>query len=138
MNQDDTFKELVFDLLYDKKFRNFSAIRDLRHVYQNDEATDLLREAQRTTDVGIARGLVDDGLAAGRTARAIERQVGGNQRVEAFVKWLRKAPLEFFSPGAPGSIKEKNLRALYEALKIVEVHVPAAMRTGSSDSPPTS
>ena len=136
LNQDDTFKELVFDLLYDKKFRNFSAIRDLRHVYQNDEATELLREANRTADVRVAREQVDNGLAAGRTARAVERQVGGNKRVEAFVKWLREAPLQFFSPGTPGAITERNLSALYDALKIVEVHVPEAMRSDPAEGPP--
>ena len=138
LNQDDTFKELVFDLLYDKKFRNFSAIRDLRHVYQNDEATGLLRDARDTTDIDAARDLVDNGLAAGRTARAEERRVGGNKRVEVFVKWLRDAPLQFFSPGAPGAITEKNLRGLYDALKIVEVHVPEAMRGESGQDSPAS
>ena len=124
MNQDTTFKELVFDLLFDRKFRNFKAIRDLKYVYQNDEATDLLREALKIDDVKLARERVDDGLSTGRTARASDRKYGGNKRIETFVRWLREVPVGFFSAGRPGAITARNLRRLYEALKLVEVHVP--------------
>ena len=128
INQDENFKGLVFDLLYDRKFRNWRAIRDLKYVYQNDEATEFLREANKAKDHEHAQELVDDGLSAGRTARAAERRVGANKRIEMFVKWLTEVPVNLFSPGSPGAITERNLRALYDALKLVEVHVPEQAR----------
>lgn len=128
INQDDTFKALVFDLLYDRKFSNWSQIRNLKHVYQNDEATDFLREANRVNGRDQAQDLVEEGLSAGRAARAAERRVGANKRIEGFVKWLTEVPVNLFSPGSPGAVTERNLRALYEALKLVEVHVPEETR----------
>ena len=131
LNQDDNFKGLVFDLLYDRKFRNWRAIRDLKYAYQNDEAIEFLREANKVDDPEQAQELVDDGLSAGRTARAAERRVGANKRIEMFVKWLNEVPVNLFSPGSPGAVTEKNLRALYDALRLVEVHVPEGLRRGS-------
>lgn len=130
INQDDSFKHLVFDLLHTGKFRNWSQIRDLKYVYQNDEATELLTEARKIEDVDRAKEFVDDGLSAARTARAQERKIGGNKRIETFVKWLREAPVEFFSVGEPGAIKPDNLRRLYEALKLVERYLPDGLRRG--------
>ena len=122
LNRDDDFKELVFDLLYDGKFSNFTKIRDLRYAYDNEEAMHLLRSARKAEDLEEGLVYVDNGLAAGRHANALQRRLGGNKRIEIFVKWLREAPVEFFSPGQPDCITEKNLRALYEALKLVEPH----------------
>ena len=123
MNQDDAFRNLVFDLLHDGKFRNYVQIRDLRHAYGNEEAMDLLRAARNTEDEDEAQQRVDLGLSAGKVARAEERRIGGNKRVEAFVRWLREAPVEFFSAGEPGAITEENLGRLYSALKLVEGHM---------------
>lgn len=128
LNQDENFKALVFDLLYDRKFSNWSQIRNLKFAYQNDEVLDLLRDANKTQDTDDAQALVEDALSAARHARHLERQVNGNKRVETFVKWLREAPVQFFSPGAPQAITGRNLQRLYEALKLVEVHVPKDLR----------
>ena len=122
LSNDDGFKELVFDLLYDGKFKRFAQIRDLKHAYNNDEAMHLLRSAREEKDRDQGREDVDNGLKVGHLANAVQRRLGGNKRIEVFVKWLREAPVEFFSPGQPDSITEKNLRGLYEALKLVEPH----------------
>ena len=124
MNQDDTFKNLVFDLTYDGKFRNFAQIRELRHAYHNDEAMDILRDARGTSDRDHGQELVDDALSVSRTARAIERKVGGNKRIEAFVDWLLAVPVSFFDVGRAGSVTAINLNRLYLALKLVEGHLP--------------
>ena len=128
MNQDDSFKALVFDLLHDGKFRRWEQIRDLKYVYENEEALDLLRTARGDDDVDVARERVDDGLSVGRASRADRRKVGGNKRVENFVGWLRQVPVEFFSYEEKGAITRENLARLYEALKLVEVHVPDDIR----------
>lgn len=128
MNQDPSFKGLVFDLLHDGKFRRWAQIRDLKHVYENEEALGYLRSARDANDVELGQERVDDGLSVGRAARADMRKVGGNRRIATFVKWLREVPVEFFSVGEPQSISDANLKGLYGALKLVEVHVPEDMR----------
>ena len=128
MNHDDSFRSLVFDLLHDGKFRRWAQIRDLRYAYEDEEAMDFLTSARAEKDIDRAQEFVDNGLSAGRMARAVERRVGGNKRIESFVRWLREAPMEFFSVGQPGAITRANLRRLYEALRLVEAHVPGDVR----------
>ena len=125
INIDDGFRSLVFDLLYDRKFRNFAQIRGLKHVAKEEESKSLLRDARQQTDLEEARDRVDDAFALARHAQASERKVGGNKRIETFVQWLREAPIEFFSVGEPGAITEKNLRALHEALSLIQGHIPS-------------
>ena len=38
LNQSDSFKHLVFDVLYDGKFKNWRQIRDLKYVYDSEDA----------------------------------------------------------------------------------------------------
>ena len=128
MNQESSFKSLVFDLLHDGKFRRWAQIRDLKYVYDNEEAMEFLRSARDTHDHDLAQERVQDGLSFARAARADLRKVGGNKRVDNFVKWLREVPVEFFSVGEPKAITAGNLARLYEALKLVEVHIPPDVR----------
>ena len=125
INIDDSFRSLVFDLLYDGKFRNFAQIRGLKHVAKEDEAKGLLRKAKQDTDIDYAQDRVEEALSVARSAQVMERKVGGNKRIETFVKWLREVPIEFFSVGEIGAITEKNLRALHEALKLIQGHFPS-------------
>jgi hypothetical protein len=120
LNQDEPFKHLVYDLLFDGKFSNWNKIRDLKYVATNEEALAFLREARDERDIERAQSLVDDGCSAARTARAVERSVAGNKRIEVFVDWLEGAPVKIFRPGASDSIKPENLRRLYRALRLVE------------------
>ena len=120
LNQDENFKHLVFDLLYERKFRNWRSIRGLRHVHNNEEALEHLRKARHIDDEGEAQEKVDDGLAVGQTARDREVALGGNSRIEVFVKWLQAVPVKFFSVGDAEAITAANLRNLYKALKLVE------------------
>lgn len=128
MNQDDAFKNLVFDLLYDDKFSNFTQIRSLKFVHDNDEAKERLLDARKSDVHEMAQDQVKEGLSIAHAARAVERKVGGNKRVEVFVKWLRQVPVEFFSVGEQGAITKENLARLYEALKLVEGHIPDGLR----------
>jgi hypothetical protein len=120
LNQDEPFKHLVYDLLFDGKFSNWNKIRDLKYVATNEEALAFLREARDERDVDRGQSLVDDGCSAARMARAVERSVNGNKRIESFVNWLESAPVKIFRPGASDSIRPLNLRRLYGALKLVE------------------
>jgi hypothetical protein len=123
LNQDDAFKHLVYDLLFEGKFSNWNKIRDLKYVANNEEALTFLKAARDERDIDVAQSLVDDGCSAARTARAVERSIAGNKRIEVFVQWLEDAPVKIFRPGAPDSIKPENLHRLYRALKLVETYL---------------
>jgi hypothetical protein len=123
LNQDDTFKHLVYDLLFEGKFRNWNRIRDLKYVANNEEALAFLRDARDISDIDRAQDLVDDGCSAARMIRSVERTIGGNKRIEVFVDWLENAPVRIFRPGAPDSVKPENLNRLYGALKLIEGYV---------------
>ena len=54
LRDDEGFRAIVFDLMFDGKFKNWTQIRELRRVYENPEAFDQLKKAHRETS--SARG----------------------------------------------------------------------------------
>lgn len=124
LNQDDSFKHLVYDLLYDGKFQNWNKIRDLKYVYPNEDAMVLLRRARDESDPEAGQELVNDACGFARAARAETRQVGANTRVHVFVEWFKDLPVKTFKPGEPGAISQENLEGLRTVLNIVEKHLP--------------
>ena len=117
LNQDENFKNLVYDLLYDGKFKNWSLIRLLKH---HDEETDeQLREANRQEDIKVAQEIVDATLTDARNRQRESRVVGANPRIRTFVSWLEGLPISSFRD----EISEENLDALYRALKLVEKQI---------------
>ena len=126
LNQSETFKNLVYDLLYDGKFKNWNKIRDLRYVYQNEDAVTYLKRARDETDIDTAREHVDDGCSLARSSRAEQRQVGANTRVKVFVDWFKDLPVKTFREGEPGAITRDNLRGLSSVLQLVERHLNGA------------
>lgn len=126
LNQDDNFKHLVYDLLYEGKFQNWNKIRDLKYVYQNEDAMDYLRRARDESDPEVGQELVNDACGFARASRAETRQVGANTRVHVFVEWFKDLPVKTFKPGEPGAISPENLHGLRTVLDIVEKHLPSA------------
>lgn len=120
LNQDETFKNLVFDLLYDNKFQDWKRIRDLKYVAQNDEALGVLRQARDQSDQDVARELVDNSISLARTTRAEQRQTGANTRIRVFAEWFVDLPLKAFKQDEPGAVTTGNLKALHNVLKLVE------------------
>ena len=94
---------------------------------------EILREARAARDRDHGRELVANALSVSRAARAVERRVGGNKRIESFVDWLLDMPVSFFDVGRAGSVSAVNLNRLYEALKLVEGH----MDTDSDQNEPS-
>ena len=88
LNQDDSFKHLVFDLLYDGKFQSWQKIRDLKYVYENDDAVDLLRKARDESDLEAAQDEVNNAIDLARLSRAERRQTGANTRIKVFTEWF--------------------------------------------------
>jgi hypothetical protein len=121
LNRNPEVKNLVSELLYADKFRNWNQIRDLRYIVDNDEARDLLRKAadvevKSDVDLDDAQDKVQNALSLGRTRRAEQRMVGANTRIESFVQWLLQLPVSAFA----SDISADNLQRLHGALKLVD------------------
>ncbi|WP_294314029.1 hypothetical protein [uncultured Sphingomonas sp.] len=137
LNEEEGFKDLVYDLLYDDKFKNFVQIRELKNVAKNEEALAYFREAAEHPASGPglkeAHRLIEVGIATAKTGREMERVVSANKRVEVFTAWLQNAPVRIFQPGLPDALNAENLDRLYSALQLVEGYVdPAARRVRGS------
>lgn len=63
---DDAFKGLVFDLMYDEKFKSGAQIRHMRRVVDSEPAIQLVYEAQATPDNLRGRELIDQALDIAR------------------------------------------------------------------------
>lgn len=116
LEQDETFKHLVFDLLYDGKFSQWAQIRQLKVVANQPEVRKQLEEARTTTDTETGQDEVDNALAVSRTLVAENRSYGGNQKIEVFTKWLESVPPKDLRD----QIKPENLKRLLAALVLVE------------------
>ena len=123
LNQDDSFKHLVFDLLYDGKFQSWQRIRDLKYVYENEDAVGLLRKARDESDVEAAQEEVDNAISLARAARAERRQTGANTRIRVFTEWFLGLPVKAFDPSAPGAVTQDNLTRLRNVLEHVETYL---------------
>lgn len=123
LGQSEPFKHLVFELLYTDKFVKWSQIRDLRLIYENEEAQSLLRKAAAAPvacrdDLVQIQDDVDDALAIGRIRRSDQRTVGADTRIETFVNFL-----EGMSVKAIAAIRPESIARLQRALRIVNAMV---------------
>lgn len=117
INQDDSLKKTVFDLLYDGKFKRWSQIRLLKHF--DDEMIEGLRKARETDDLNDAQEIVDMSLTDARNRQRESRVVGANPRIRQFVSWLEALPISAFRD----DISDENLDALLRALTLVEKQI---------------
>ncbi|MCX7428969.1 MAG: hypothetical protein NTW96_25505 [Planctomycetia bacterium] len=129
LKNDDNYRHLVFDLLFQGKFKNWRQIRDLKFTYENEEAVDQLREARETPDTEKAEECIDNAISIARTKRADNRSLGANSRIEVFVKWLEELPVKAFRD----QIKAENLRRLLKALKLVERQAKTVLQGEDDD-----
>ena len=125
LNQDDSFKHLVYDLLYDGKFKNWRQIRNLKYVYENEDAVGVLRKARDEPDVEAAQEEIDDAIGLARMGRAEQRQTGANTKIRVFTEWFLGLPVKAFDPNESGSVTQENLRRLRSVLKHVETYLEA-------------
>lgn len=89
LGQEESLRDLVFDLLYDGKFRNFALIRKLKYV--NDEGLiESLVKARDEVDTERARERVEDTLDLARTRSHEARSVGINVRLEGYIELLEQ------------------------------------------------
>lgn len=131
LQENEPFKHLVYDLLFEKKFKNFNLIRDLR--YNDSIATDELRDAlqksvNNRTDLETIQDEVEDILSEARARHKGTGTKSANGRIEQFVAWLEQQSVSVFRD----EITEANLSALLSALKLVEQHVASIIKTKSN------
>jgi len=123
LTQDEAFKHLTFDLLFEDKFKNWKQIRALRYIYDNDEARDILKKALAEPDVEEAEEFVDQACSTAHLKKAENRSVGANTRIEVFVKWLEELPISAFRD----VISKQNLRRIVSAFKLAEQQARAIL-----------
>lgn len=129
LNQDESFKKLVFDILYEGKFRNWNQIRKLRYIADNDEARDRLRKAREHSDIDEAKDFVEEAIAIADTKRADKRSLGANTRIETFIKWLEELPVKTFRD----EIRPENLQKLLDALMLVKEYAKDSLNMRKGD-----
>ncbi len=128
LEQSEAFKHLVFDLLFDGKFRNWRQIRELKFIYDNEEAREALERARKEPDAEMAEDHLENAMSLARNQRAEMRELGANSRIEVFVKWLEELPIKSFRD----AIRPENLRRLLKALKLVETHAKTILGEAQS------
>jgi len=121
LNQDEALKHLVFDLLFQKKFNNWTLIRYLKYLPGNDEAREKLQKARNVevrskSDLEDAQEIVEEAIDIAKIKRPETRTLGANTRIEAFVKWLEELPVKAFRD----DIHRNNLQKLLSALQLVQ------------------
>lgn len=112
LGRDDVLRGLVFDLLYEGKFRNWRQVRKLKHVADHEEVVEQLRDA-RDLPRKEARQKVDIALALGETHSTESRTLGANTRIKAFADWLHNLPMGAFRDG---HVRPENVERLLVAL----------------------
>jgi hypothetical protein len=127
--QDDELKGLVFDLLFQDKFRNWRQIRALKYLPENHDALRAMREARDEPDPLIGQQRVEEALDLSVSSRAEVRMLGANERISNFVRWLEEIPVKAFRD----TIRRENLNALLRALRLVERQVESILEESASD-----
>lgn len=115
LNQDETLKRTVFDLLFDGKLRNWRIVRWLR--FTNEETMAALVRA-KGEEKEIAQDTVEDALATAFHRSRESRDVSAaaaNSRIKNFAEWLEGLPPSAFRD----SVRTDNLQALLKALQLV-------------------
>jgi hypothetical protein len=123
LKEDDRFRDLVFDLLFDGKFRNWRQIRDLKYIHNNEDAYEELKKAHEAEDVDDAQEHMENAVSIARLRRSETRTVGANSRIEQFVSWLEDLPVSAFRD----TIRPDNLRLLHQALTLVSRQVDVVL-----------
>lgn len=131
LRDDESLKHLVFNLLFEDKFRNWNQIRQLKYVSDVPEARDLLTAAHSTETLEDAQDKVDNALALGQSAQAETRVLGANEKIVRFVKFIEDVPVRTFRD----EIRPDVLHSLINALKLVTHNAKLALEMKGEDVP---
>lgn len=132
LNQDDNYKHLVFDLLFEGKIKNWALIRKLKYL-DEDVRQGLLGalaiDAHNEDELESIQEKVEQTLDAANARNAEVRQVGANARIESFVKFLEDLPVKAFRD----QVTPLNLRRLLGSLELVQGHAKAILADGGGE-----
>jgi hypothetical protein len=128
LEQNPVFKHLVYELMYDGKFQNFRQIRELKRIFENQEASELLERARKEPNQEVAEEHLKNAMSIARTQEVEQRQLGANTRIEGFVTFLEGLPSKAFRD----LVSAKNLQRLLDALKLVEPIVSTVLKERAS------
>jgi len=131
LNQDETFRNLVYDLLLEDKFTNWKQIRALPKVANNEEARKFLRQARGEDDVEEAQDKVISACSVVQVAAKESRTLGANERIETFTQFLMQLPIGAL---ADGTIKPESLHQLKYALERVNMLIGGDEKIGDIPS----
>lgn len=123
LKEDDRFRELVFDLLFDGKFKNWRQIRDLKYVSNDEDAYEQLLKARDAEDVDDGQEHLDNAVSIARLRSKEARTLGANTRIDQFVDWLEQLPVSAFRD----QIRVDSLRRLLDALALVRRQAETAL-----------
>jgi hypothetical protein len=87
---DEAFRTIVFDLLFEGKLKNWSQVRELRRVYEIPEAFDHLKAAHAEPSAAVARQNVSTAIDVVRQRSLVMRQAGRGDELGRIAKWLRE------------------------------------------------
>lgn len=118
LQQDDDYRALVFDLLFEGKFKNWALVRHLKHV--DEDVVTGLEAARQNPDRKSAQRQVEETLTAAMVRHTQTKSIAVEPRIREFVKFIRKVPLEAFHDG---TISGENLDALIATLEWVKRQV---------------
>lgn len=88
LRNDEGFRAIVFDLMFDGKFKNWAQIRELRRVYDSPEALDELKQAHRETSSSTGRVHVNQAIDLARQRSVALRQAGRGDELARITTWL--------------------------------------------------
>lgn len=130
LNNDETFRGTVFDLLFDGKIGKWARVRDLKYVYESDEARELIAKAHREQDVDTATDYVEAAITIAKAKSAEMRSLGANLKIETFTKWIEDVPPRTLRD----EVKTENLQGLLKALTLIEPIVRQSLETREDPS----
>lgn len=132
LRNDEGFQAIVFDLLFDGKFKNWTQIRELRRVYETPEALDELKKAHSETSRAVGRIRVSDAIDMGRQRSTAVRQAGRTDELIRITKWLNEdATLAVLRKMDPGILRDFRdaARAVDSMITTVVDGAPAPPQT---------
>ena len=118
LRQSDRLREVVFDLLYQGKFANWTLVRDLKHAPENAEVMEELEQA-RDADHEKGTRMVRAALTEARQNSPETVETSSDLRIGQFVAFLEKMSITGFQH----SVSTASLKKLLRALQLVEAMV---------------
>lgn len=87
---DEAFRTIVFDLLFDGKIKSFPQVRELRRVHKTPEAMEELSEAHAQPNTALGREGVEHAIFTAKKKSEESRQAGKGNELASIAKWLRE------------------------------------------------